>query len=142
MPGPIERNQHGLPIRRPPPVLRWGIAIAVLTAILVGQLAPRTPGPAQPLVSHPWGDKIAHVGMYAALAGSLYLVTAGLGWPRRRRAVLAFGAAIAIGLVVETLQTWVPRRAFDPLDLAANVVGAVAITLWPRIAKRLEAWHT
>jgi VanZ family protein len=71
-------------------------------------------------------DKIAHVGIFALLA---LLVAWGLlrafpGWPPVRALLLALLVAVAYGALDELHQRSVPGRTPDPMDLAADGVGA------------------
>jgi len=105
------------------PAMVWG-AILMATA-----LAPSL-GPIEDIdiVSHQ--DKISHLFEYVVLA---VLTSFALLRGTRRpadwiwRATLA--SVAAYGVLLEVLQVLVPERDFSPLDLAANVLGAVLGTL-------------
>jgi VanZ family protein len=71
-------------------------------------------------------DKIAHMLLYSGL-GFLVAraVAGGVGRPLPGWTVaLAVVASLAYGFTDETHQLFVPRRQFDPLDLAADGIGA------------------
>ncbi|WP_118138404.1 VanZ family protein [Oceanicella sp. SM1341] len=101
----------------------WQLA-ALVTLGLVAWLS-LTPSPPQIRRAPPELAYLVHVLMHFGI-GLTLLLAAG---PRRRRRRLAF--ALMAGLVVglEFAQTRVPHRSFDPADMAANALGALAATL-------------
>lgn len=78
-----------------------------------------TPSPPQP-PGIPGADKLAHIGMYLALAlwlGQLYRA------PRPRLGLA--GGLIALGVALELVQGVTATRALDPLDALANALGVL-----------------
>lgn len=101
------------PLRRPQGwFLLWLLAIA---AVVVLCLLPLPPIGAPDLPA----DKLGHVLGYAALAAyaGVLFTRAGLA-----RAVLAL---FAVGIAVEALQTLLPWRSGELLDILANTLGLV-----------------
>lgn len=74
-------------------------------------------------------DKWIHVGTYAALA---VLVAYALWTTTSRRLIAAVVVASAYGLGIEVVQSVLPLRAFELLDVLANTLGALlaAVVLW------------
>jgi len=118
-----------------------------VTALVVGG-GSLVPGSGAATTAGPFAvgvDKWLHAAGYAALTAATWygLVDAGDGHGRRRRTgvtvAVALAVAVTLGVVVELAQTAVPGRAFDPLDLAANAVGAtVAAVLCATLARRVR----
>ncbi|HNR31761.1 MAG TPA: VanZ family protein [Candidatus Hydrogenedentes bacterium] len=84
-------------------------------------------------------DKLAHVVVYAGLAA---LVSSGIrrsGRPTRPavQALVPLAFAVLYGISDEIHQYFIPERSFDPLDIVANTVGAlaaqVALCRWWRV---------
>lgn len=115
---------------------------AVLTAI--GLPLGLFYGGAQPvavnLIAAPW-DKLAHLAVFATLAASIGYAS---GLRGARRWWLAFGCALAVGVVDEWRQAWLPGRAAGWDDLAADALGsalgATALRWAVRVEQYLEAW--
>jgi VanZ family protein len=80
-----------------------------------------------------WLDGLAHLGATALLA-SLILVwrqAAGDGYRAGRRWALV--GSLAVGVAIELLQTRVPGRSFEWIDLIADLAGAllgIAVPTW------------
>ena len=79
-------------------------------------------------------DKVYH-GVAFALLGALAVAALNPleGRPPWRRVLAGFGLAAAYGIGTEFYQTFVPGRLADPLDAAANVLGAAigaAVAWW------------
>ena len=70
-------------------------------------------------------DKIAHLGEYAVMAWLLLRSFRAAGRRHPYRSGLALTLLIAV--LDEWHQAWIPGRQPDPLDLAADAVGAVTI---------------
>lgn len=70
-----------------------------------------------------WGDKLAHVVIYAVLGALLWRALDRASWARIRW-LAALGAAVLYGLSDEAHQLWVPGRHFDLIDLSADTLGA------------------
>jgi VanZ family protein len=66
-------------------------------------------------------DKLEH-----ALAYGLVTVIGGIGWAGRGRAwTLLASGLVALGVVLEILQSFVPGRFTDPGDALANLIGTL-----------------
>ncbi|AKF10715.1 VanZ family protein [Sandaracinus amylolyticus] len=86
----------------------------------------------------PLGDKLGHLVLIGLLALVVELATAGRV-VSIARAPIRIGSAVVLALVVleEISQRWVPARSFDYGDLAADVIGiAVLGTLGARLARQ------
>lgn len=88
--------------------LLLGYALLLLTLSLI-PLSGGIPG---------GNDKLAHLLGYAALAGLLRLA-----WPQRGHGLLWL-LAFLYGVMIECLQSLLPWRGFEWLDMVANGVGA------------------
>lgn len=93
------------------------LAVAVVGCVVVGSLLPAGGGTA-PI---PFWDKLLHVLAYAAVTGVLAVALDG---DARRRALLAVGGALTLGVGVELAQGLTATRTPDPADAVANAVGA------------------
>lgn len=90
------------------------------------------PGPDVPKVEITHVDLLVHAGLFAAWAGALISAVPAV----RGRPWTAIPAALAFGLVTETLQLFAQARSFDLLDVAADTVGAaIAATVTYAIAR-------
>jgi VanZ family protein len=71
-------------------------------------------------------DKMQHVGEYFAL-GLVFLNVATRGYARLRLPALlgTWLAVVAVSLVDETYQRWIPGRSFDLWDVAASATGGL-----------------
>jgi len=77
-------------------------------------------------VFFPHFDKVVHAGIYAVLA--IMALVAATTWNYRWSLVLAVTVAMAlvgVGIFDELTQMLVAGRSADPLDLAADTLGAV-----------------
>ena len=72
-------------------------------------------------------DKAQHIVEYFALA-LLFLNVATRGYARLRLPALlgAWLAVIAVSVLDETYQRWIPGRSFEPWDVAASAAGGLA----------------
>jgi len=105
------------------PAMAWG-AILMATA-----LAPSL-GPIEDIdiVSHQ--DKIVHLLEYVVLAVlTSFALLRGTRRPVEWIWRVTLASVAAYGVLLEVLQVLVPERDFSPLDLAANVLGALLGTL-------------
>lgn len=89
-----------------------------------------TPVPDHPVLSH--GDKLNHALAFFVL-GSL----GSIAWPASARALL--GGLAGYGVLIELLQWPVPGHHADPLDVVADLVGAV---LAMGLLRAWRAWAT
>jgi VanZ family protein len=96
---------------------RWIPAVAVAAALFVAAVVPVAPGGG----GGPVGvDKLMHAVGYVVLAAALTHPLDG----HHRSVALAFVAAVAYGLFLESVQAPLAYRAFDLADAVANAVGA------------------
>jgi len=102
-----------------PPRMRriaWLAALAWVTLLFTLSTLPLGDGALEFRWRFAHDDKLAHAGLYAVL-GVLVRWASG-----RRRWAVAAGAGV--GTVDELIQSTVPGRHADPLDVLADVVGA------------------
>lgn len=96
------------------------------------------PGSPTPELPFPHADKVAHAGVYGLLGLSLLRALARSAPARgfRFRALVTSLACLLYGVSDEFHQTLVPYRSPDPLDVVADVAGALLacllVWLWPR----------
>ena len=106
---------------RPPSPLRSARTWAVLTVIVAGA-GLYTLG-AQPfaagLFPAPW-DKLAHVVTFALIGSAAGVASGARGW---RRMVCCIAGAVAIGVLDELHQAYLPGRIASWSDLAADASG-------------------
>ncbi|PSP80459.1 antibiotic resistance protein VanZ [Halobacteriales archaeon QS_1_68_20] len=125
------------------PLLPWPVRAAAAVAVAAAIFAVSvTRPPEAAAVLGPLGlvgmDKWVHAVAYGGLA-----VTVAYAVPARSRTrlVIAVGAAVGFGLVVESVQYGLPFRSFDLVDATANATGAVlAAAVWRllSVGRRLE----
>jgi VanZ family protein len=110
---------------------RWRPAVAVAAVLFVAAVVPVSQGGGR----GPDGvDKLLRAVGYAVFAVVLGRALEGRHYPL----ALAFVAAVAYGLLLESVQAPLAFRAFDLADAVANAVGAaVGITgkAWRRVRK-------
>ncbi|MDQ1305606.1 MAG: VanZ family protein [Actinomycetota bacterium] len=92
--------------------------LAAVTLVILGSLL--MPGPDVPKVEIAHVDLLVHAGLFAAWAGALIAAVPAV----RNRPWTAIPAAMAFGLVTETLQLFAQARSFDLLDVVADTFGA------------------
>jgi VanZ family protein len=112
-----------------PPAAR--LFCLVLAAALVAHLFVEGGDPDNAgLFAAPW-DKLAHLCFYAAVAGLLLLANS-------LRAPLAIWlVVVGIGALDEWVQRSASWRSSDPIDLAADALGALlAVTVYRRLVLR------
>ncbi len=80
----------------------------------------------------PWGD----IGIHLTAFTILTLLVHGLRWPTRTRWPIV-AALLAYGLVVESLQVFVPPRSVELLDYLENTLGVAVGTGIYWLARRL-----
>lgn len=97
----------------------------VLAGVLVAQVLVTGNDPGnRDLFPAPW-DKLVHACFYATVAGLLLLAN------DLRAPAAVFAVTVAVGVVDELIQTQVPTRHADALDLAMDAIGAlVAVTIY------------
>ena len=99
-------------------LFRVAFALSVVTALVLTLRPVADPQPPP----FPYFDKVAHAGMWAvmSLLGVASVST-------RRRLLWIVGFLCVLGLATESIQTLVPGRSFEWLDLAADCAGALLI---------------
>ena len=113
------------------PAVRWGVAGAVATLILVASVRDPGPGPPPSLLGVPLETSL-HLVAYAGLAAA---VGYGLLRADGRALILAAGTAVCYGGAVELVQAPLPSRSASALDVLVNTVGATAgAVLWRAVA--------
>jgi VanZ family protein len=93
------------------------VVLGILTGLFVLGAQPFAVG----LVPAPW-DKLAHGGVFAALAIAIGLASGLRGW---RMVLLAFGGAMLVGWLDEWHQVYLPGRQAGWDDLVADAVGGL-----------------
>lgn len=122
--------------------VRWRYVLGALAVVVVFTLS-SIPNVRPPRVRGL--DKAQHVVEYALLA-LVFLHVATRGFVRARASTLgaAWLAGLAVAVLDETYQRWVPGRRFDPWDAFASSVGVTLVVaavlalslLWPRLRPR------
>ena len=101
---------HASPLRP-----RWRVLLVLLLAVV--SVAALKPGSGAPSLGI--GDKVDHLLAFVSLA-----VAAALSWPAtRRHGALAGIGLLAYGALIEIVQTQVPGRQGDVVDLAFDALG-------------------
>lgn len=129
---------------------RYMMAVgAYCAAIFVLSSQSEAPDAAQSFLDFPGSDKVAHVILYAGLAA-----TVSVGVKRSNGSIsprLLFWLPVAFsalyGVSDEVHQLFVPQRTLDPMDVLADVLGAMITQialcgfLWrsPPVVESLEA---
>lgn len=90
---------------------RWALWGAVLAVAFLA-FSPKTDLPGAS-----W-DKANHLLAFAVMAW-----LADLGWPGRRHALTRWGLLLGYGLLIETVQHFIPLRHFSLIDLLADGIG-------------------
>ena len=94
---------------------RIAFALGVLLIVYLSLI------PTEELPSLGLWDKLEH-----ALAYGLVAVTGGIGWAGRGRAwTLLAAGLVALGVLLEFLQSFVPGRFTDPGDALSNLIGTL-----------------
>lgn len=111
--------------------IRSGNALAIVLYCTMIFWLSATPLPELPAVQIPGLDKAAHVLIYGGLAAlcAVSLRRAKRPVPATGVFWLAFAFTVGYGITDELHQMFVPQRRFDPLDVAADMVGAW-LALW------------
>lgn len=110
--------------------VRYGIVAVYAGCVLVASVIDPPSGSLD--AAGPLGlvgfDTWIHVLAYSILGAG---VAVALGSRRRRAALVAVLVATAFGVGIEFVQTTLPARSFDPLDMVANGLGAiVGVACW------------
>lgn len=95
----------------------------------------------KPPSAGPFWDKQMHFLGYAGFTLVLAYATAHLRERPQRRILLVVGGAVGYGLLMEIGQAPLATRQFSILDLAANSAGAVAVSVWFLVERRLVAYR-
>lgn len=131
------------PGARPGDRARWGVVLLVASAIAVASVV-TTPGtgvgavgPLGVVGADKWFHAVGYAALTLALAGALDGRRPPDGRRPRRTAAVATAGAVAYGAAIELVQGPLPTRACDPLDLAANALGAALAALgWWAFTRR------
>jgi VanZ family protein len=122
--------------------LRFWLPVMVLCAAIFVQSA--FPSPAV-LPRWPHSDKFLHAGVYGLLAALLCRALNSSGRARRKSLWVWTGAVVLTtlyGLSDEWHQSFVIYRTADPLDLLADMVGAVIGAWgWLKFMSRFKLFH-
>jgi VanZ family protein len=94
-----------------------------VTAILFGLFYLGAKPYAADLFPVPW-DKLAHLGVFGALAAALWFAFSG------RRPITSLVLAITFGVLDESHQLMLPGRSADIWDLAADALAASMVIAW------------
>ncbi len=121
---------EGIDVTASPGMLpRWmhWVAVAAYAGLIFFLSAQSHPEEFVPSVLEELGDKVLHAIEYGVLAILFYRAfrLAAGPWAARRALLLATLAAIGYALTDEIHQAFVPLRESDPMDLAADSVGAI-----------------
>lgn len=108
----------------PPAWLRAGAA-TLLVALAANLFYHGAQPYAVGLIQPPW-DKLAHAVLFGGVAGLAWVALGGRG---RIADLGAFVVAAGIGAIDEAVQSLLPGRSVDAVDLVADVVGA-ALAVW------------
>jgi VanZ family protein len=117
------------------PRARWAALLPLAWAATIAWLS-HQPNPPVSLPPFPHADKLAHAGAFAILSA---LVVVGLrGWGRSGARALWIAVAVAslYGAADELHQSFVPGRAPDPWDWAADTAGALLGSLAVGLPRR------
>jgi VanZ family protein len=118
-----------------PKPLRWLGVVVVVAVIVYFSIVTNPPRPPTPT---PFWDKHLHFVAYAGLALALAYATARQRDRPYRRAALVVGGAIAFGALIELAQGTLSYRYFGWGDLLANTLGALLVSVWFVVERRLR----
>lgn len=114
---------------------RWLAVLAVAVVILSGSVVHV---PQAVTSATPWWDELAHLVAYATFATVLAYATAHWRAHPYRRAALVVGVAVGFGVAIEFVQAPLPYRQYSPADMLVNVVGALLVSLWFLLERRVR----
>lgn len=129
LPAPVFAALRALRHSRLRIALAAGAALALVLGLFIGGAQPAAVG----LIPPPW-DKLAHAGVFGAIA---FLLHGGLrlpGW-------LAVMLAVLVGAGDEIHQSFLPGRAAGLDDWLADLAGAVLAVLLVKFLRR-KLWST
>ena len=92
------------------------ISAAYVIVVIILSLVPESGA-----VSSGWADKIAHFTAYGGMGVLAYFLTGSL-----KKRFYLFIAIIALGVLMEFLQHYIPGRGASYLDIASNIAGALS----------------
>ncbi len=107
---------------------RYMMAVGAYCAVIfVLSSQSKAPDVAQSFVDFPGSDKVAHVILYAGLAANVSVGLKRSNGPISPRFLFWVPVAFSAfyGVSDEVHQLFVPERTFDPLDVLADVLGAM-----------------
>lgn len=125
MPEPKSRADTVLALLTDPPTWLRAAAATLLVALAANLFYHGAQPYAVGLIPPPW-DKLAHVAFFGGVAGLAWIAFGGLG---PGADLGAFVVAAGIGAIDEAVQSLLPGRSVDVIDLAADVAGA-ALAVW------------
>jgi VanZ family protein len=117
--------------------VRWTLVVAAAAGIFYASVLAAPPASPDP---GPIGvDKLYHAGGYFAFGLAVVYALADTRHSLAARLALVVAVPTLYGVGIELAQAFVPIRAFDPADAAANAAGAAAAAgLWSRVAPRVS----
>lgn len=101
--------------------LKWLALWVAMGASLAAAVVYLSLAPVSISLPSPYGDKLAHVALYATLMFWLLQIYDG----RHRRVAIAL-ALLALGCALEVIQGYTGYRSFEYADMAANAIGVAA----------------
>ncbi len=113
------------------PLARVGLAVVVSTILVAIALddSGNLREPVRVITSLPFGDKVAHFGMFGLLAFFVARVFPSPSLPGTRgRVPTVVALAFLLTALEELSQAWIPWRHCDPFDLLADGAGMALFT--------------
>ncbi|WP_254863564.1 VanZ family protein [Halovivax gelatinilyticus] len=106
------------------PLTRWGPVIAVLAVIVAGSITTSVPTvPGADWIPIDVSD-VRHLAAYATLAVAVSWATRSTIRSHVRLLVAAFALVVAVGVMIELLQSTLPHRTASVRDVGVNALGA------------------
>lgn len=120
-------------LRRAARLIAVALAVGLPLGLWIGGAQPIAVG----LVPTPW-DKLVHLTVFGVLAAAIGCAN---GSHSGRAALLAFACALAVGVVDEWHQAYLPGRSAGLDDLAADALGS-ALGAWAfHHRAKLKSWY-
>ena len=91
--------------------------IVAIVAVIIGELLPGNSAPVRWMLATSGSDKVLHFLAYFTLSA-----IPAFGF-KRRNGLLAAGAMLILGWMLEVIQPLIPGRGFAWSDIAANALG-------------------
>jgi len=120
------------------PLLPRALRIVLLGAVVavIAYFSLLTPPPSAP-GGEPFWDKHLHFVAYAGLALAAAYATVRYRPQPVVRGSIVIGGTIAFGILIEVVQGVLPTRSFGWGDLLANCLGAVLVSIWFLVERRI-----